>query len=181
MLNLLPSEIKQKYQATSKAYGISGFYVLILVIIGLAATALGTYNYTRQLEINQKQSQLDALNSTQLKNETLASQAAFIQDRLAASASYQDATHWEDVVNAVAADTPTTVQLTDIKLTTTPTTSLAISGHAGDARSPILFEQKLNQDKNFSGAQLTSLTQSDSNKTVVYTFVLNVGVQHVAR
>lgn len=180
MLNLLPPEIKQKYQATSKAYAISVFYVLILAVIGLGVVALETYNYNQQIDVNQKQSQLDTLNSAGLKSGVLEQQAAFIQDRLASSATYQDSTHWEDIISALANDTPSTAQLTDVKLATAPTIILTISGHANDARSPILFEQKLNQDKNFTSAQITSLSQSDSNKLTVYTFIISVGVKNVA-
>lgn len=178
MINLLPKEIKQKYQVTSKVYGLAGIYILVLVIIGLGAAGLETYNYIQQTNLSQKQAELASLNSTQLKSSDLAKEAAFIDNRLTAQATFQDSRSWDTLVNTVATDTPSGVQLTDIKFTTTPTLSLAITGQVTDQRQAILFEQKLASDKAFTSAQITSMSGSTSGKIVTYSFAITAGISN---
>ncbi len=173
MLNLLPKEVKEKYHASTKAYGISVIYLIVIAVLGLGAAGLATFNYMQQVDIGNKQGDLQSLVSQQQKGSDITKQAAFLEDRLTASTRYQEKADWSATLGTIAGDIPTDVQLTSLKLT--DSSNLELSGQTTDQLSAILLKQRLTAEKNFSNVTMTALTETKGDKGLVYTFTITFG------
>lgn len=178
MLNLVPPEVKKRKGIRSLAYIITLVYIILVSVLVLGLAGLISYNYTQRINLAGKQSQLDSLVAERNKSKDVLSQAAFIDNRVKNVAAYQSAYDWNIVLNAIAGATPTDLTLSSIKIASEadklPT--ITISGKSSDRRSVILFENKLAITKPFSGASITSLTESKSEDETTYSFTISVGV-----
>lgn len=175
MLNLLPKEVKEKYNASTKAYSISVIYLIVVAILGLGAAGLATFNYMQQVDISNKQGDLQSLVSQQQKSSDITKQAAFLEDRLAASTKYQEKADWSPVLGTIASDIPTDVQLTSLKLT--DSSNFELAGQTTNELSAILLKQRLASEKNFNNVTMTALTETKGDKGLVYTFNITFGVK----
>lgn len=175
MLNLLPQKIKERHHVSSKLYTLGLVYFVLLVLLGLGAIGLATYNLTAAASLGQKQTEIDVLNAQKKKQTDITAKAAFIEDRLNAVGTYQEKVEWEKIIQQVADATPTDVQLTALKLTAT---GIDVSGRTTNRRAIVLFSERLSTQSSLSSTNIQSI--SDDATAVgpkAFTFTINVGVK----
>lgn len=168
MLNLLPPANKDKYRVYSFSYVLSLIYIVITLTIFLSGAVLATVNFTKRTNLNGKEERLNQLASERINSVKIADKAAFIEDRIKNKASYQDGVDWNKVLEAIASDTPTNVNLSAIKVSTDAAQKFLVSlqGKASDRRAIVLYQSKLSTNSLFSNPAIQSITQSaDINKT----------------
>lgn len=178
MINLVPPEIKKLKGVRSLGYVLTLGYIVVTAALLLGLAGLATYNYTQKTALGSQQTELDRLTAGKNQHKALLSQAAFIQNRVKSAASYKGAYDWNQVLTAVASSTPTNIRLTSIKISSEdgkPLT-IAIGGETGERRSIILFKDKLALTKPFSGASISSITESTADNKKTYTFSMSVGI-----
>lgn len=178
MLNLLPPENKEKYRAQSIVYGVSLTYIIIAVAIYLGGAAFATFNLTKQTSIGNAQEKLNALSQEKTKNTEIANKAALVEDRVKNRSTYQDTDKWDKILESIANDTPTNVQITSIKTTTDSSNRLTISilGKANERRAVVLFQDKLSNDKTFTATGIQSINQSTDATKTVYDFTVQTSL-----
>ena len=178
MINLVPPEIKQGKGLKSLVYAVSLVYFVLAAVLLLALAGLATYNYTQKIALSGQQTELDRLTAAKNKDKTLQNQAAFIQNRVKNATSYQSSYDWNQVLAAIAQSTPTSTRLTSIKVAADadkpPTVTM--TGETGERRSIVLFKDKLALTKPFSGASISSITESTTDNIKTYTFSMSVGI-----
>lgn len=175
MLNLLPQEVKDRYKYHSKLYSLGLAYILILVVLGLGAIGIATYNLTVAASLGQKQTEIDVLAAQKQKKTDVTDKAAFIEDRMEGAAAFQEKTQWEKILQQVADATPTNIQLTTTKVSTT---GIDISGKTTDRRAIVLFSDRLSTQPNLSGAAIQSITDEVADGgPKSFTFTINAGVK----
>lgn len=177
MINLLPSEIKNHYKVNSKIFGITVIYLLILAGIGVGLAAIFSLNLIDKSTISERESKLSGLQSQTKQNDTLTTQAAFVESRVSSASQYLEKNQWDQVTNLIASSTPTNVQLTSMKIAidaTKQTTAVTIAGNSPDRRSVVLFKDKLSAQQGFSSPVIQSLSDSKDGNGI-FTF----GIQFV--
>ncbi|HUD20739.1 MAG TPA: PilN domain-containing protein [Candidatus Saccharimonadales bacterium] len=181
MINLLPSEKKNHYQLTSRVYFIISIYIASIALIGLILAGMFGYNLMSQSKITNKQSQLDALNSQAKQSNDIVAQAAFVEDRLKSASQYQDKEKWDEVVGAIASATPTTIQLTDLKVAADATNksliTVTLAGVSPDRRNVVLYEEKLALNQSFVGPTIQSLAQVAGTTSQQFSFSIQFTYQ----
>jgi len=173
MINLLPPAIKQERHTKSRIYGFITFYIIGIGVMVLGPLALMTYNFTLKSSLDNLASQVQTLEKQKSDQNALISQAAFLEDRLKAAISYQNPTHWDNILDRIAASTPTDTQITDIKMTQTDKTTFSLTGNTTDRRSVVLFADKLNEDKSFVGATVDTITDSTTGTSKTFQFTIS--------
>lgn len=177
MINLLPPEKKENHRVYSLAYLVALIYVIVGVAIFLGAAGLVTYNLTMGASNAAKESRLQDLEEEKTRNSDISAKAAFIDDRLKSQASYQDPTKWSELLNAVAASTPTTVTLKSVDIqqqAESKTTVIAVTGNSLDRRSALLFKDKLLENKNFAAVTIKSINEVGEGGTQTYDFSIEL-------
>lgn len=177
MLNLLPPEIKRQRRLKSLLYSTTLLYIIIVVLLGLGAAALLTWKTVLESTINERQARIDQLvTERQAKNKVIA-QAAFVEDRVKNAAQFRETRHWEEILNEIAASTPTDTNLTTIAVTTTADKpdqlTLSISGGTTDRRSIVLFRDKLENAEHISSTTIQSLSESVTDGVKQFVFTLS--------
>lgn len=178
MINLVPPEIKKLKGVRSLGFVLTLGYIVVTSALLLGLAGLTTYNYTQKIALGSQQAELDRLVAEKNKNKTIIDQAALIQSRVKSVANYRSAYDWNQVLMAIASGTPTNIRLTSVKISSDadkPPT-VAINGETGERRSIILFKDKLAQTKPFSGASISSITESTADDNKTYTFSMSVGI-----
>lgn len=178
MINLVPPEIKQRKGLKSLVYVVTLSYFVISLVLVLGLAGLATYNYTQKIYLSSQQAELDRLAAEKNKDKSILSQAAFVQSRVKGATTYQSSNDWNQVLVSIAQSTPTNTRLTSVRIASADNKSptVTISGESTDRRSVILFKDKLLITKPFSGAGITSLTESTSETNKTYTFSISVTV-----
>ncbi|MDP3992987.1 MAG: PilN domain-containing protein [bacterium] len=178
MINLVPPEIKKLKGVRSLGFVLTLGYIVVTAALLLGLAGLVTYNYTQKIALGSEQAELDRLVAEKSKNKTIVDQAALIQNRVKSVANYKDAYDWNQVLVAVANSTPTNIRLTSIKVSSDadkpPTVTM--TGETGERRSIVLFKDKLALTKPFSGASISSITESTAENNKTYTFSMSVGI-----
>lgn len=174
MINLLPPELKHRYHLYSRLYSLTIMYIFVLVLLGLGAAALATYNFTQSISVASKQSQADQLAQNQKKYQALATQAAFIQDRLSVNKLFTETNDWSALLNSLAPATPDGVKLTTVKasVATDRSVSLILTGQTADRRLIILFNDKLAANTLFTDPQISAIDDQSSNNQKQFTFTI---------
>lgn len=178
MINLLPPEIKQKRHAKSHLYAVTVFYITGLAIIVLGSAALLTYNLTMHSTIDGLNGQIQTLARQRVNQDAVISQAAFLEDRIKNVGSYHESAKWDDILDQIAQATPTDTQITDIKMSqqTDKGTVFTLTGSTATRRSIVLFADKLNENKSFTNATISSITESNSTASKTFQFVISLGL-----
>lgn len=172
MINLLPPEVKQRHIVSSRIYTLTLLYIVVLVILGLGAVALGTYNLTLGGTRSEREATLASLVAEKEKYSKLISQAAFVEDRLKTAKTYQETRKYEEVLDYVATSTPVDVQVTGINITVNEKVSLTITGETRERRSVILFRDKLSQVTGLEPASVANITEGSDSKGKIFAFTI---------
>lgn len=176
MLNLLPPEIKEQRITKSRLYSVVLGYIVIGAIIGLGLAGLATWNFLQQSQIATLESQIQQLSSQRRTKEALITKASFIEDRLKAAPTLQEKRKWEEILNEIAAATPTDTKLKTIRVATNQTgksIDLTLGGTTSDRRSIVLFRDKLEEAATISKATILSLSETELNGVKSFTFSLS--------
>lgn len=176
MLNLLPSEIKDRYRDKSRVYSLALAYIMLLVLTGLSAAGLATWNYIQQANISNKQGQMDQLRSEKQSKNELTIKAAFVEDRVKSVSQFRENQEWEAILDNVAAATPIGVQLDSMKVSIAKavnSTTITLGGATTDRRTIVLFRDKLASLDYLSDVALQTLNESEapSGKNFLFTIV----------
>lgn len=176
MVNLLPPEIKNRYRLSSRLYLITLGYFVAIVVMVLGIAVLYTVNYSKEISLQAKQTELDALAAERQRQGEFTTKAAFIEDRLKASGQYLETVKWEEILGKLASATPTNVQLTSIQVGVA-TETINIDGQTPDRRAIILFRDRLAQDKTFPTVEIVSIAEVATETSKIFTFSLKLGVK----
>ncbi|HSX42245.1 MAG TPA: PilN domain-containing protein [Candidatus Saccharimonadales bacterium] len=177
MLNLLPPTVKNEVIVRAKSANLIFGYGIALAAIALFLGGFFAYNFSQASALGDKESQLTTLSTQRQRVSSQATKLAFIQDRLTVAKQFQEKTDWATLLNAIASDTPQSLQLTDLKVTTDATkgTLVNITGQSTNRRDIVLFQEKLAAEKTLTNVTIQSMTESgDSAKTI--TFIIQAGV-----
>lgn len=178
MINLLPPEIKNRYKVRSKVFGVATIYIIVLAIIGAGLAGVFFFNLLDQSIISNKESDLSALQNQTKQNDSLTTQAAFVESRVSAASQYQESVLWDETMTKIANFTPTNVQLSSIKIgidSTKKIATVSMSGSSPDRRSIILFKDKLATEKTYLSPVIQSMSESsatDGEYTFGITFTI---------
>jgi Tfp pilus assembly protein PilN len=158
MINLIPPEIKENQKAASRIYSFISLYIIIVAALVLSAAGLSTYNFVKAAYNTSIQGDIDNLISQQKKQGDTASKAAYISDRIKVSGQYKEDIAWDQVLQKVADNTPTGVQLSSIKtVRDSKTITITLGGISSDRRTPVLFADKLSKAAEFANVTLQSI------------------------
>lgn len=176
MINLLPSEVKQRRRHLSRLYLLTFVYILVSAVSVLGAIGLFSYNFSQNRQISDKEEQISQVDAQKSAQKEIVDEAIFIEDRLNNSSSYQDKTKWDDLLSQVAEATPTDVQLTNLKLAADANKpiSLSLSGKTVDRRSIVLFKDKLSKDGHYSLVEITNISDTGDSSN---SFTFNITAQ----
>lgn len=159
MLNLLPPEIRQRYQVRSKLFMFSSIYLVIIVGLVLGVLGLATYNQTRKGVIGELKAQVATFATERQRSEELVQKAAFIEDRLKSAATYQEKILWDEILTELANSTPTDITITTIHVDTKDNQpKINVSGTTKNRRSIILMRDKITDSPKFAGTILQTIT-----------------------
>lgn len=180
MLNLIPPEIKEDQHAASKVYSFVSLYIIITTILILSAVGLSTLNFVKSAQNASIQGDIDNYVAQQKKQGDVSSKAAFISDRLKIASQYKETVAWDQVLQKIADNTPTGVQLSSIKIAPDATKALTVSlgGTSSDRRTPILFNDRLSKVTQFLSPTLQSIGDGGTDgKTFTFSiaFILQNG------
>ena len=176
MINLAPKEIKHRQGQQSKVYLFLTGYTVGIIAIALGAIAITTYSYIAEVNLDDKQAQLDALTLQKQKYSGLAEKASFVDNRIQQSAKYKSGTDWDKVLGDIAGSTPQDTVLATVTATSDPTKAaiITVSGSTPARRSIVLFQDKLATAASFSGATIASVTEDETDGTKTYSFSISV-------
>ena len=171
MINLIPSEHKNRYRASSRFYKVIAIYAFSVAIIGVCLVGLYFYNTLGKSKLADKQNQLDSLVAQTKQAGSITIQAALIEDRVAAAKQYQEKEQWEVVLKTIGDMTPTNIQMTSLKVTVDSTkaaTTVILGGTSPDRRSVVLYNDKLASETSFLSPTIQSLSANTDN--TIFTF-----------
>lgn len=176
MLNLLPPEVKQRQKARSHLYIFTVTYLVVVAGLILGSLGLATLNLTRKSAISELKTRIESYASQRQRNEDLVLKAAFLEDRLRSSSTYQEKKSWDAVLDEVASSTPTNVTLSSLRVDTNGVTpKISVNGETNDRRAIILFRDKLADSTLFGVSSIQAMADVVSAGGVkTFTFSIDV-------
>lgn len=182
MINLLPPERKVAGHFYSRIYALSTVYLVVIVLLGLGAAGLATYNLTTGTTINEKQQTATELIAERNAHKKETVTAAFIEDRMKLASKYQDGQDWPNLLDQFDATVPTDVQLTSVKLASdaSKAVNFSVAGTTTDRRSIILFRQKIAGNPTFGSATLQNITDTKVGDKKAFAFTIQFSLNPAA-
>lgn len=152
-------------------------YVVLAAVMGLGTLGLGTYNLVGTSDISEKQQQLDGMLQQRKTNKELVSKLEFIDERTKNANTYKETKEWEKLIAAIAQATPTSIQLSGIKIDASKgaTATIDLTGKTTVRRDVILFRDKLASDKVVADPQIASITDITTLTGTEYNFSIKAG------
>lgn len=180
MLNLLPEEIKSRHKTRSKLYSLTVVYIVIAAVFVLGPLAVTTYSLVLGTEVADYQSKIEQVNGQIGRSSDVSQKLAFLENRVASAATFQEQRQWSSLLSAIAQATPTNVVLTGIRLEAVTDAALpqtlTAAGTTSDRRAVLLFRDKLIEGKIFPTAAITSITETVIGNSKEFTFAVSLGL-----